>query len=287
MARQRRRSHRGLRILTCLAVLVLAGTAFFWTQQNWIQICRESVSSSRLPQAFDGFRVVQISDLHGKEFGADSETLLEAVAGLEPDLIAITGDLIDSPGQLERIPALARGLSQIAPTYYVTGNHEWAIREAKEMKTLLRENGVNPLTNEYVVLEREGEQIVVAGVDDPNGPYDQKTPQALLEEIAAQQADPYLLLLAHRDTVEEYANWGCDLVLCGHGHGGVIRIPFVDIGLLGTDRQLFPTYDGGLYPLEDGGYCFVSRGMGSNTVPFQTFRLFNRPELPLLILQRS
>ena len=286
MARQKRRPGRRLRVLSSLAVLALAGFAFFWTQQNWIQIHREEISSSRLPQAFDGFRVVQISDLHGKAFGEGNADLLEAVAELEPDLIAITGDLIDSPGQLDMLPTLAQGLVQIAPTYYVTGNHEWAIREAKEVKNLLVQSGVTPLTNEYVVLEREGEQIILAGVDDPNGPYDQKSPLTLMEEIRVQQGETYLLMLAHRDTVEEYAGWGCDLVLCGHGHGGVIRIPIVDRGLLGTNRKFFPTYDGGLYSLGEEKYCFVSRGMGSNTVPFQTFRLFNRPELPLLVLRR-
>ena len=202
----------------------------------------------------------------------------------EPDIIAITGDLIDQALQLEDIPALARGLADIAPTYYVTGNHEWGIRQANEVKLLLEQNGVIPLTNEYVTLEREGQTIVLAGVDDPNGPYDQKTGPELRAEIAAELGDVYTILLSHRDTVEEYGAWGYDLVLCGHGHGGIIRIPFVDKGLLSTDRTFFPKYDGGLYELSGGGYCMVSRGLGSNTVPAQAFRLFNRPHLPVIVL---
>ena len=123
----------------------------------------------------------------------------------------------------------------------------------------------------------------MAGVDDPNGPADQKTGPELRSEI---QAD-YTLLLSHRDTVETYASWGYDLVFCGHGHGGIIRIPILDKGLLSTDRTLFPEYDGGVYSFENGFTCVVSRGLGSNTVPFRAFRLFNRPDLPVITLRCS
>ncbi|MGN0968469.1 MAG: hypothetical protein ACI4O3_04290, partial [Oscillospiraceae bacterium] len=140
--------------------------------------------------------------------------------------------------------------------------------------------GVRVLTNGYEIWEKDGATFAIAGVDDPNGPYDQKTGDVLRQEINAD----YTLLLSHRDTVEEYSNWGYDLVLCGHGHGGIFRIPLLDKGVLGTDRKFFPEYDGGLYAYGTDGFCFVSRGLGSNTVPFQAFRLFNRPDLPLIIL---
>ncbi len=276
---QRRR--QWLRVLLVLALLLLAGSWWFLDQQERIQTEAFSVTSARLPAAFDGFRIVQVSDLHGKQFGADSARLLEQIAGLEPDLIAITGDLVDQTLQLENIPALARGLAAIAPTYYVTGNHEWGIRQAAEVKLLLEQNGVTPLSNQAVTLEREGQTILLVGVDDPNGPYDQKTGPELRAELPEES---YTILLSHRDTVEEYGSWGYDLVLCGHGHGGVVRIPFVDRGVLGTGRTLFPEYDGGLYALPGGGACVVSRGLGSNTVPFHAFRLFNRPHLPVITL---
>ena len=280
----KRRPRRWPRRLLVLLLVVLTGVWFFFDQQNRIQPEDISVSDPGLPEAFEGFRIVQISDLHGKQFGEDSEKLLAQVAAQEPDLIAITGDLIDQALQLEDLPALARGLAAIAPTYYVTGNHEWAIRQANEVKLLLEQNGVTPLTNSYVVLERDGQRIVVAGVDDPNGPYDQKTGPELRAEITAAEGDVYTVLLAHRDSVEEYGGWGYDLVFCGHGHGGIFRIPIVDQGLLSTDRTLFPEYDGGLHPLSGGGWCVVSRGLGSNTVPFRAFRLFNRPHLPVVTL---
>ena len=275
--RPRRWPRRVVIVLLILALLVL----FFWWQQEGIRTQTVEVDAPGLPAAFDGLRIVQLSDLHGKEFGEDNEKLLNKVAALQPDLIAITGDLIDREEQLEKIPALAEGLAAIAPTYYVTGNHEWAVRRVNDLKQMLTDCGVRVLTNGYEVWEKDGATLAIVGVDDPNGPADQTTGDVLRDAIDAD----YTILLAHRDTVEEYADWGYDLVLCGHGHGGIFRIPLLDKGLLGTDRQLFPEYDGGLYPLTGDSWCFVSRGLGSNTVPFQAFRLFNRPDLPVLVLR--
>ena len=280
---KRRRPLRAL-LLVLLAAALLA-VWFVWQQESIVTETYE-VGSDRLPAAFDGLRIVHLSDLHGKQFGENNARLLEAVAGLEPDLIAITGDLIDREEQLAGVPALAAGLAAIAPTYYVTGNHEWAVRRVSELKQTLADWGVTVLTNDYVVLERAGERLVVAGADDPNGPADQKTAIQLRAEIAADLGEEvYTVLLSHRDSVDDYAAWGYDLVLCGHGHGGIFRIPILDQGLLSTDRTLFPEYDGGLYELEGGTACVISRGLGSNTVPFRAFRLFNRPDLPLVILR--
>ena len=271
-----------------IAVLILALLcAWFVWQQESIVTETYQLSAPGLPPAFDGLRIVQLSDVHGKQFGGDNARLLAAVAAQQPDLIVVTGDLIDREEQLAMVPALAAGLADIAPTYYVTGNHEWAVRRVGELKDLLGKNGVTVLSNEYVTLERAGQSIVLAGVDDPNGRADQKTGPELRAEIAAHLGpDVYTILLAHRDTVEDYAAWGYDLVFCGHGHGGMVRVPILDRGLLSTDRTLFPAYDGGAYPLGDG-WCVVSRGLGSNTTPFRAFRLFNRPDLPLTVLNRE
>ena len=277
-------SKKHLRRVGLIGLTAALAVLFFRDQQLRVQPEEFLVSSTRLPQAFAGFRIVQVSDLHGMEFGVGNQALLAAVRTQAPDLITITGDVVDQVEQLAMLPALARGLAAIAPTYYVTGNHEWAIRQAREIKTLMEENGVIPLTNSFVTLEREGETIVLAGVDDPNGPYDQKTATQLRTEITAAVGDAYTILLSHRDSVETYGKWGYDLVLCGHGHGGIIRIPILDQGMLSTGMTLFPEYDGGLYELPDGGACVVSRGLGSNTVPIQAFRLFNRPHLPVVAL---
>lgn len=270
-----------------LAALIVGGMLFFRWSQESIVTPVYTVTSPDLPEAFDGFRIVQISDLHGKEFGENNSRLIETVAELEPDLIAITGDLIDQEAQLQRVPDLARGLSALAPTYYVTGNHEWAVHRVKELKGILEQCGVAVLSNEYVVLERNETWLAVAGADDPNGPADQKTHGEIKAELEQTCGDIYTVFLSHRDMVDAYETLDFDLTLCGHGHGGIIRIPVADKGILGTNRQFFPAYDGGLYTFGNGTSCVVSRGLGSNTVPIQAFRLFNRPDLPLIILSKG
>lgn len=276
---KRPRRRWGRRILTLLLLCALLVLWFFW-QQNGIRTQTVTVEADTLPAAFDGLRIVQLSDLHGKEFGNASENLLEKVTQLKPDVIAVTGDLIDQASQLDMVRPLAKGLAAIAPTYYVTGNHEWAVRCVPELKQLLTDCGVRVLTNGYELWEKDGATLAIAGADDPNGPYDQKTGEELRGEIDAD----YVILLSHRDTVAQYESWGYDLTLCGHGHGGIVRIPLLDRGVLSTDRTLFPEYDGGLVEYAGGEYCFVSRGLGSNTVPFHAFRLFNRPDLPVIVL---
>jgi len=273
-----RRRHGCARFL--FGVLILAAlVGWFWWQQNGL--VSETYPIPGAPEAFRGYRVALLSDLHGKQFGADNERLIDYVAGLEPDCIALTGDILDRAEQADDLPVLIRGLTAIAPTYYVTGNHEWAVGGVPELKELLAENGATVLSNEYVTETRNGVTLAIAGVDDPNGYADQKTGDQLRQEIDAD----YVLLLTHRDTVEKYSDWGYDLILCGHGHGGMFRIPFLDKGLISSKHTLFPEYDGGCYPMEGGSWCVVSRGLGSNTVPIRAFRLFNQPDVPLVVLE--
>ena len=277
---KRRRGCLHSLFLLLLVAVIVAG--FWYYENNVIQTERFDLYSPRLPEAFDGFRVVELADLHGKAFGENSEDLLEAVGKAEPDLIAICGDMADEKTDWQSMADLAADLVEIAPTVYVSGNHEWAMEAPWDFFALLETTGVTVLHNTYYRLTLEGESIILAGVDDPNGPYDQKTPQALVEEIhAACGGDPYILMLAHRnDQLEQWASLGVDTVLAGHGHGGVIRLPFVG-GLLGTDRELFPEYTAGLY--EQGRTDMViSRGLGDAGIQF---RVFNRPHLPVIVLR--
>ncbi len=287
--RRRARFPLGLRVLR--AVLILAavaalGAAWFHWQCWGLMTTRAELTLDRLPAGFDGFKIVHLSDLHGHQYGEGNADLLARVAAEEPDIIVMTGDFIDRAEQLEMIPALADGLVAIAPTYYVTGNHEWATgtNTVRELKPLLKDHGVTVLTNRYEILERNGDQLVLAGVDDPNGFGDQKTPEALAEEIGAEKPGLYTVLLAHRNTeFDRYAAAGYDLVLSGHGHGGIVRLPFTD-GLVGANRKFFPTRMAGLYTEGDSA-LYVSRGLGNNTTPVHGFRLFNRPEVVSLTLR--
>ena len=284
-----RRTLRRLLIWPVLLAALAVGGVFWFRWQCWgVTVTHTEAELSSLPGEFDGYKIVQLSDLHGHEYGEGNADLLAMTAGEKPDLIVVTGDLIDQAGQLQMIPALARGLAAIAPTYYVTGNHEWGLGTGtvKDLKNLLAQCGVTVLSNQYEILEHNGAQIVLAGVDDPNGYADQKTPEELYAQIGGEAPGLFTVLLAHRnDRFGQYAAAGYDFVMSGHAHGGIVRLPFVG-GLVGTDRELFPEWTSGLYTVGDST-LFVSRGLGNNTVPFRGFRIFNRPELVVVTLKET
>lgn len=286
--RFKRPRRRGRGLLFLLALGVLAGLYVRWGNTA-LQVSSFSPVLRDLPQGFDGCRLVVLGDLHSTFFGEKNQRLLEAVEAQEPEYIFLVGDLLDAfrdipPGYAEETAA---GLARIAPTYYVTGNHEWALGSGtvRELKAVLAQCGVSVLSNQYEILERGGSKLVLAGVDDPNGRADQTTPEELRAQIEGQAPGLFTLLLAHRnDHFGQYAAAGYDFVMSGHGHGGIVRLPFVG-GLIGTDRRFFPPWTSGVYAVGDSA-LFVSRGLGNNTVPFKGLRVFNRPEVAVVTLTR-
>lgn len=277
---------RGRKLLFLLALAVLAGLYIRWGNTA-LQTAAFSPALRDLPPGFDGCRFVVLGDLHATYFGENNQDLLETVRAQEPEYIFLVGDLLDAFRDVPQGYAAetAAGLAAIAPTCYVTGNHEWAIGDVPELKETLEAQGVTVLSNEFVTLERNGDHVVLAGIDDPNGYADQKPPETLAEEVlAACGEDAFWMLLAHRNNYfpEEYSLLGADLVISGHGHGGVIRLPFTD-GLVSTDRTFFPSYTAGLYE-ENGSTLFVTRGLGNTGL---SFRLFNRPEVAVVTLRKG
>lgn len=268
------------RLLALLALFALAAGFVYW-QNFTLQVEPVKLFFESLPPQFDGLRVAELSDLHGRSFGKNNVRLLRTLQKARPDMICICGDLFDEKTDLTMLEPLLTGLTDIAPVYYVTGNHEWQVKNLREILQKMRAWGVTVLENEGRVLSRGGAEMVVAGVHDPCGPYDMKTPAALVRELRSAQGNDFILMLSHRN--DELAMWsqlGVQLVLSGHCHGGVVRLPFVG-GVFGTRRELFPEYDAGVYR-QDGTTLFVSRGLGYTNVHF---RLFNRPHVPIMILR--
>ena len=280
---RKRRLFRTLRRLL-LAVILLGG--FLWWSNAFLETAAFELTFANLPAGFDGCRAVILSDLHTAEFGSGNQRLLEAVREAEPDYIFLTGDLLDQyrPVPEGYVEQLADALSAMAPTYYITGNHEWALGGVPALKELLSTHGVTVLSNAFLPLERNGDTIILAGIDDPNGYADQKTPEAVAAEVYAAYGDPFWVLLAHRNNrfEQQYSLLGADLVISGHAHGGIIRLPFLG-GLISHDLELFPDYTAGLYE-DNGSVLCVSRGLGSSGA---SFRLFNRPEVAVLTLHRG
>ena len=242
-----------------------------------------------LPASFDGFRIVVLSDIHAAVFGKDNERLVAKVKGARPDIIAITGDFTDHheglplDEQLAIAERLVADLLPVAPIYYITGNHEWDRGGVWDLMSMLRERGVTVLRNSYELLESGGEHIVLAGTDDPNGPADMVKPIDFVNGIYGEQGDCFVVLLEHRNqNLSLYSALGVDLVLSGHAHGGIMRLPFTD-GLLGPEREWLPSSTNGVYSM-GGTNMVVSRGIGNHTCwP----RFLNNPHIVVAVLRQQ
>ena len=272
------KKHRGRGCLTALIILALiAAAAAFLIKDSRedLEISRYEVKSQKLPESFDGFKIVQLSDLHGAEFGEDGMGLVEKVEELEPDIIALTGDFVTDEGDLAAVEKLAARLTELCPVYFVSGNHEFGSGLAVKVRNILERAGVKYLSNEYLTISRGEDEILLGGVEDPLAYADMLSPDELAQKMNDAAPDAFKILLGHRNYwMTEYPELPVDLIFCGHAHGGLIRIPGVG-GLIGTDRRLFPDFDAGQF--NNGRYTLiVSRGLG-NSVPIP--RVFNRPEI--------
>ena len=267
-------SKSGIILLAVLCILLLDSNLR-------LTVTEYDIPSQRLPSQFDGYTIVQLSDLHTMEFGEDNRRLVSKVAALEPDMIALTGDYIEEAEDIAVVEALVKQLSHIAPVYFTSGNHDWASKAIEQLEEAVVSNGGTYLSNEHLLLERDGAAIVLAGVEDPNGRADMPKPDEICEKPDTAYPDSFIMLMAHRnDFAVRYPNITCDLVFTGHGHGGLIRLPIVG-GLIGTEMNLFPTYDAGVFPMERC-QMVVSRGLGG--APFYP-RLLNNPEIVCVTLR--
>lgn len=265
----------------CLLPLAALAAGLLWAGNFTVGLTEVSISSGKLPAAFEGFRIALVTDLHNRVFGPDNDWLIAQLEKAKPDLIALSGDIADEDSSISALSALLPRLSAVAPCVYVTGNHEWRMKNRAEWFSLLEKSGVRYLSNRFARLTRGESEMIVAGVDDPNGPRDQKTPGKLLREVKAAAPDDYLVVLCHRnDQLENLANLGADLVLSGHAHGGVVRLPFLG-AVFGTHYEFFPEDTEGVICC--GETCMVvSRGLGgSRRLPV---RIANRPEIPVITL---
>ena len=270
---------------------VLAGiflVLIVWTvwENSALERNTYTIRSPELPDVFDGCRIAQVSDLHNAEFGDRNQRLLEMLREAEPDMIAITGDLIDSrKTNIAVALAFAEDAVKIAPCYYVSGNHEARVSEYQDLKTGLEAAGVTVLDDARVEIEISGKSITIIGVNDPSFHADYLTSDAAvmdrkLSELSSEAAG-FTILLSHRpELFDTYADHNMDLVLSGHAHGGQFRLPLIG-GLIAPNQGLFPKYDAGLY--SDGSTnMIVSRGLGNSIIPF---RFNNRPEVVLIELR--
>ena len=250
-----------------------------------IEVSHFPITDEKIPEEFDQFKIAHISDLHSRNWGA---TLVDLIQKEEPDIIAITGDLIDSNTQdLHGVLDFIHQIRNFAPIYFVSGNHEAWSELYPTLEENLIESDVTILDNDTTVLTKSDEQILLAGLRDPafysenNILYEQNgILESTLQELT-NDFDGVKLLLSHRpELFDMYVQNEIDLVLSGHAHGGQIRIPLID-GLVAPDQGFFPTYTEGIYK-ENKTNMIVSRGLGNSIFPV---RVNNRPELVIVTLE--
>ena len=274
-------------ILSVVVVILIALVIWIAWGNTALELNTYTVTSARLPECFDGYRIAHVSDLHNAEIGEDNEKLLTMLREADPDMIAITGDLIDSRDtNVEIALQFAQEAMKIAPCYYVSGNHEARVNEYEELKTGLISAGVIILEDTQTEISIEGQTITLIGVNDPSFQTDylfgdsETVMSSKLSELHTDR-DGFTILLSHRpELFDTYTDHDIDLVLSGHARGGQFRLPFIG-GVVAPNQGLFPEYDAGIYT--DGNTnMLVSRGVGNSILPF---RINNRPEVILIELQ--
>ena len=268
-----------------LPVVLLLGIWWVIWANTALEVTEYSIHSPEIPAGFDGYRIAQISDLHNTEFGENNEDLLQMLRDTKPDIIAITGDLVDSRRtDIDVAVDFLREAVKIAPCYYVTGNHERRIAEFSVLEARLTELGVTVLRNESCLMERAGDSIQLMGVDDCAffaGSNGNATVRAMEAEIYRMQSDHYTVLLSHRaELAVVYDRYDVELVLCGHAHGGQFRLPLIG-GIYAPDQGFFPKYTSGVHEMTDLTMV-VSRGLGNSAFPL---RFNNRPEVVVITLE--
>ena len=281
--------YKKLKKVTVFSLLcILSITVFLLVYGNFsLKTTEFTISDSNIPTTFSGFKIAQISDLHNAQIGKNNRRLLSKLKAVQPDIIVITGDLVDSSHT--DIPVaidFAKAAVEIAPVYYVSGNHEAWLSENDflTLKQSLSMAGVQILENEKTDIELNGEAITLIGVDDPDL---QVSDDGFFftdsVEMLASESDNYTVLLSHRpEYFDCYVNSGVNLTLSGHTHAGQIRLPFIG-AMIAPGQGLFPEYDKGIFREKDT-VMIVSAGLGNSVIPF---RFLNNPELVIIELLQA
>lgn len=253
---------------------IIVALLCFFHYENYHLVVTEFTYVNEFVENYpDGYRIVQISDLHNAVFGRNHRTLVDRITELAPDMVVITGDIVDSNHtDIDAAIDLVDQLAELYPVYYVTGNHEYWLDEDDRRRLFeeMEQAGAVLLFNEAVTVNASGGTFDLIGLDDKSLADD--TLKALLSECNSETLN---IVLAHEPQyIEKYAVTDADLVLCGHAHGGQFILPLIG-PVVAPDQGLFPQYTSGAYHM-DHMTMFVSRGLGNSIIPV---RLFNDPEV--------
>ena len=264
-----------------ISTIVMIAVAFVILGNYDVDTYTHNIKSKKIPESFNGFRIAQVSDLHNAEFDKYNSTILQPIFLSRPNIIAITGDMIDSRNtDVEAAISFVQKAVNIAPVYYINGNHESRVpKEYEKLKKGLLEAGVTILEDSSSDITIGDETITLVGINDPT--FGMKLVDDAMEQNVAHRLlhalpenDNYKILLAHRPEYFDVYPGNVDLVLSGHAHGGQFIIPFVG-GLIAPGQGFLPEYYEGSY-IKDNTEMIVSRGIGNSIFPF---RINNKPEI--------
>lgn len=266
------RSNRKKYIKSALVLLIVIALLLFCSYQNrHLETTYYTYKAEQLGADLEGYRIVQISDLHNVKFGKNNQKLVDRIRECEPDMIVLTGDLVDSNHtNVDRAVQFVDEIVKICPVYYVTGNHEYWLEKSEydELMDGLVSAGVVILDNQVVEISRGDAKFRLVGLDDKS------LADGTLEALLSDEKELTVVLAHEPQYFARYAGTGVDLVLSGHAHGGQFRLPFVG-GIVAPDQGFLPEYTAGEYYM-NGTEMIVSRGLGNSVIPV---RLFNYPEI--------
>ena len=279
-------------VLICIALIFISILMCFITK---IDVTKYTISNEKIPEEFNGFKIVQLSDFHSQGYRNTTEDIINKVKDINPDIIVMTGDMVSwDMEDIEEVKILIKSLAEVYPIYYIDGNHEHLaeiLRPGKYVAFIefMKELGVTTIKNDYIEIYKGDKSINLYGINLPlDGATGLYVNKFQLEKNYVEKTlpevdnDKFNILLAHTPTfIKQYSQWGADLVLCGHMHGGIVRIPFTNIGLLSPERTIFPKYAAGKFKV-NGSIMIVNRGIGGSSFDL---RLFNNPEITVITLR--
>ncbi len=269
------RKHKKTLIISSLIFIIFISYIIIGFCDTKLELTKYTYHNTKLPADFDGYKIVQISDLHHKNFGKHQNDLINMIKDADPDMIILTGDIVDEDhSDMSSTEDFIEGISKIAPVYSVSGNHELdnkAARQYDALLTLFSKYDITDLDDDSVEITRGNSSIILSG-QKCHLKYITKT-------LPYADESKFNILLYHCSNYFYLINeYGYDLVFSGHTHGGIIRLPFVG-GLIDNGGDYFPKYDGGIY-IENNSTLISSRGLGDADAP----RFYNPPEVVCVTL---
>lgn len=284
-------------ILIITLIILVAFSTFALISHFRLDITNYIIKNAKITR---DFKIVQLSDLHSREFRNDNKKIIDYIEKEKPDIIVMTGDMINAKnGDIAYLEKFINSLKEICKIYYVMGNREFRYNEEEfnKLVNMLEKNSIKVLNNNSDTIKIAGSEINIYGLNYNNrniekyyefrrgSMYNKKyeIKNKLEDVFSIIDKDKYNILLTHSpNAFKKYASFGFDLIISGHIHGGVIRLPFAG-GLLSPNATFFPKYDAGLF-FEEGSVMCVSRGMGYGSLPF---RILNNPEIVVINLKHS